>query len=88
MTMRQAIQEARILGHKRLVCEADSLQLVKALSGGEVPLEIYGIVADIFDSFVYFDVIAFGWIPRDLNADADALAKQGLVEGEALMAIT
>ena len=88
VAMRQAIQEARILGHKRLVCEADSLQLVKALSGGEVPLEIYGIVADIFDSFVYFDVIAFGWIPRDLNADADALAKQGLVEGEALMAIT
>ncbi|KAF3574575.1 hypothetical protein F2Q69_00060394 [Brassica cretica] len=35
VAMRQAIQEARILGHKRLVCEADSLQLVKALSGGE-----------------------------------------------------
>lgn len=88
MAMRLAVQESKVLGHKRLVCESDSLQLTKALNGGEAPLEIYGIIADILDSSFNFDVFVFVWIPREKNSDADALAKQGLVVCEALMTST
>ncbi|XP_009137045.1 uncharacterized protein LOC103861088 [Brassica rapa] len=88
MAMRQAVKESWILGHKRLRCEADSDQLIKAFNGNEVPLEIYGIVADILDYSFRFEVIAFVWIPREKNSIADGLAKQGLVMVEALMANT
>ncbi|KAG5377087.1 hypothetical protein IGI04_041683, partial [Brassica rapa subsp. trilocularis] len=35
MAMRQAVKESWILGHKRMRCEADSDQLIKALNGNE-----------------------------------------------------
>lgn len=88
MAMRQAVKESWILGCKRLRCESDSAQLVKALNGSEVPLEIYGIVADILDSSVLFELISFVWIPRERNSVADELAKQSLVVVESLMANT
>lgn len=86
--MRQAINESHILGLKRLVCESDSSQLIKALKGGDVPLELYGITGDIFDLSFKFEVVHFHWISRDENSYADSLAKQGLVMCEALMANT
>ena len=88
MAMRQAVKESWILGHKRMRCEADSDQLIKALNGNEVPLEIYGIVADILDYSFRFEAIEFVWISREKNSVADGLAKQGLVMVESLMANT
>lgn len=88
MAMRQAIKENSILGLKRLVCESDSAQLINAINSEEVPLELYDIVADIFDLSFVFEVISFQWISRVKNTDADSLAKQGCVMCEALMANT
>ncbi|CAF1716003.1 unnamed protein product [Brassica napus] len=59
MAMRQAVKESWILSHKRLRCEADSAQLIKAINGNEVPLEIYGIVADILDYSFSFEAYSF-----------------------------
>lgn len=87
MAMRHAVKESSILGCSRMVCESDSSQLIKALNGSDVPMEIYGIVADILDLSSLFEVIVFAWIPRVKNSVADALSKQGLVVGEALMPI-
>lgn len=88
MAMREALSECRRSRIRRLVCESDSTQLVKALSGKEVPLELYGIVADIVELCCHFECISFRWISREKNSEADALAKQSLVDGEAFMAIT
>lgn len=88
LAMRQALNEAYILGVKRLVVESDSSQLIKALNGDAVPLELYGIAADILNLALKFDFIFFCWIPRDDNSVADSLAKQGLVLCDILMAIT
>lgn len=86
MAMREALSECRRSRIIRLVCESDSTQLVKA--GKEVPLELYGIVADIVEHGCHFERISFRWISREKNSEADALAKQSLVDGEVLMAIT
>ncbi|XP_056866816.1 uncharacterized protein LOC130512645 [Raphanus sativus] len=77
MAMRHAVRESSILGCRRMVCESDSTQLIKALNGSDAPLEIYGIVADILDLSSLFEVIVFVWIPREKNSTADGLAKTG-----------
>lgn len=88
MAMRKAISESKTLGLKKMVCESDSSQLIRALKGVEVPLELYGIISDIVDLSFHFEFISFNWIPRDKNFAADLLAKQGLVDGEVFMTIT
>ena len=78
LAMREAIKKSKELGIRRLRCESDSSQLIKALSSSFEPLEIYGIISDIRIEASSFDVISFCWIPRERNVDGDSLAKAAL----------
>lgn len=86
--MREALERCKDLGLKRLRCESDSSQLIKALTSKEIPPELYGIFSDVCNLSIYFDEISFVWISREKNNIADKLAKQCLVEEEAFMAST
>ncbi|CAN6874689.1 unnamed protein product [Brassica oleracea] len=44
LAMREAIRKSKELGIRRLKCESDSSQLIKALNSSTEPLEIYGII--------------------------------------------
>ncbi|KAG2262731.1 hypothetical protein Bca52824_069810 [Brassica carinata] len=76
--MREAISLCIEKGHRHVHFETDSTTLVKALTTGPPATEIYGIVADISCLSAAFASISFSWIPRTMNRDADALAKQAL----------
>lgn len=88
LAMREALKKCKALGIKRLRCESDSAQLIKAINSNTPKPEIYGIVSDILELSSFFDVICFSWISRERNSIADELAKLGLLEVEAFMAIT
>lgn len=88
LAMREALKKCKLMGVKRLRCESDSAQLIKAINSNAPKPEIYGIVSDILELSCFFDVIVFSWIPRGKNSIADELAKLGLLEVEALNAVT
>ncbi|KAL0670624.1 hypothetical protein Bca4012_033328 [Brassica carinata] len=88
LAMRAALTKCKEKGVKRVICESDSSQLIKAINSGSWKPEIYGIVADICELASSFDVINFFWIPTERNTIADSLAKQCLLEVEAFMAVT
>ena len=58
--------------------ESDSAQLIKFINGEEAPLELYGIVEDILSLSGAFEIVAFKWISRLKNMDADVIAKNAL----------
>ncbi|KAF3503860.1 hypothetical protein F2Q69_00045447 [Brassica cretica] len=59
LAMREAIRKSKELGIRRLKCESDSSQLIKALNSSTEPLEIYGTISDIRIDASSFDAIFF-----------------------------
>ena len=59
--------------------ESDSSQLIRAIREKSPPLELYGIVEDILILSQEFDCVAFDWISREKNCEADLLAKNALL---------
>ena len=88
LALREGLLKCRDLGIRKLRCESDSAQLVKATKAGNFHPELYGIMSDVFSLSSSFDVLSFSWISRDKNKAADELAKQCLREEEAFMAGT
>lgn len=86
--MLEAVIGCKERGVKKVVCESDSAQLIKAINAGESPPELYGILSDVYDISCYFDVIFFSWISRENNKATDSVAKLCLVEEEVIMART
>ncbi|XP_013615096.1 PREDICTED: uncharacterized protein LOC106321358 [Brassica oleracea var. oleracea] len=80
LAMREALARCKERGLKRLRCESDSAQLIKALTSGEAQPELYGIISDVCRFSSYFDEISFSWISREKNNVGQA--KQCLVEEE------
>ena len=52
--------------------------MIKAINMKEAPLELYGIVEDILSLSSDFESVAFRWISRLKNLDADIIAKNAL----------
>lgn len=88
LALREEIWKCKEQGIKRLRCESDSSQLIKALNSGDSHPELYGIIADVLNYSSFFEVISFSWVSRCSNKAADMLVKQCMVEGEAFMADT
>lgn len=88
LALRVALMRCSEMGIKKVRCESDSSQLIKALNSGETHLELYGILSDVFSLSLFFEEISFSWIPRVNNDAADKLAKQCLVVTHALKAGT
>ncbi|KAF2573969.1 hypothetical protein F2Q70_00000617 [Brassica cretica] len=86
--MREAIAKCREMEIQRLHCHSDSASLIKAITSGEAPPELYGIMSDITFFCRSLDEFSCSWISRVQNNAADKLAKMCLVEGEAFMADT
>ncbi|CAL9239615.1 unnamed protein product, partial [Arabidopsis halleri] len=57
---------------------SDSLNLVKAINSELPHKELHGILHDILSLSSTFAVCSFNFIPRDLNRQADFLAKEAL----------
>lgn len=88
LAMREAIAKCREMEIQRLHCHSDLASLIKAITSGEAPPELYGIMSDITFLCRSLDVFSCSWISRVQNNAADKLAKMCLVEGEAFMADT
>ncbi|XP_033134013.1 uncharacterized protein LOC117127539 [Brassica rapa] len=88
LALREALSGCRDLGLRRIRCESDCAQLIKALNSREAHPELYGILSDVFSISSSFEFISFTWIPRGLNKAADKLAKQCLVGEEVFMTDT
>ena len=78
MALREAVEACRNLGIREVQFESDSRQLINAITSDQPILEIYGIVEDILRLSLDFETVAFVWIPRLRNAEADMYAKQAL----------
>lgn len=78
LALRDAVLANRRLGVKEVQFEADSAQLIMAITSKMPPMEIYGIVEDITRLSVDFEFVVFVWIPRLRNVEADCIAKQAL----------
>ncbi|XP_018454163.1 uncharacterized protein LOC108825364 [Raphanus sativus] len=79
LAIREAITLCIKKGFLRVHVKSDSLQLVKAITSGSSFPEVYGVIADICNISLAFDCISFSWIRRENNKDADALARQALL---------
>ena len=64
---------------------ANSSQLIKAISSRKPPPEIYGVITGILCLSLQFIYVSFLWIPWDKNKNADCLAKQALASEAAVM---
>ena len=53
--------------------------MVQAIKSRKPTPEIYGLFADIISLATKFEAIQFKWIPRAKNREADAMAKQALL---------
>ncbi|KAL1225465.1 hypothetical protein V5N11_009116 [Cardamine amara subsp. amara] len=78
MAVFQALQRAKEMNITTLTLASDSQKLIKALNRDIHPMEIHGIQHDILDLSSTFISVIFVYIPRNLNRDADALAKTAL----------
>lgn len=88
LALRAALTECREMHVRDLRCEAYSSQLIRAVTSNSKSKEIYGIVADIKSLALSFVVISFCWIPRQMNSEADLLAKQSLSANQVNRVIT
>lgn len=79
LAVREGLSTCIDKGFRRVHCKSDSLQLIKAINSGSPSPEIYGVVSDIISLSLAFDCISFTWIQRGNNKEADALAKQALL---------
>ncbi|KAF3553949.1 hypothetical protein F2Q69_00015637 [Brassica cretica] len=78
LALRDAVAACQAQGRKAVRFESDSAQLIKFINGEEAPLELYGIVEDILSLSSAFEIVAFKWISRLKNMDADVIAKNAL----------
>ncbi|KAL1208841.1 hypothetical protein V5N11_010519 [Cardamine amara subsp. amara] len=78
MAVFQALQRAKEMNITTLTLASDSQKLIKALNQDIHLMEIHGIQHDILDLSSTFISVIFVYIPRNLNRDADALAKAAL----------
>ena len=79
LALREALATCIDKGIRRVHFKSDSLQLIKAINSSSSYPEVYGVVADILSLSLAFECIYFSWIQRGNNKEADALAKQALL---------
>ena len=87
LALRAALHKCKDMELRRICCESDSSLLIKALQTNVMSMEIYGIVADINELILAFDSVAFRWISREKNREADMLAKNCLADEQVLYAL-
>lgn len=85
LALREAVTMCGSLNRQRIHFESDSRQLIQAITGGIIPPEIYGLVADILNLCSSFDAVYFSWIPRGKNFISDSVAKSALLSAIAVM---
>jgi len=78
MTVFLAIQQAIVLGYKKISLASDSQQLIKALNLESQSKELYGILHDILSLSSVFEFIKFFFVSRDINRRAYEVAKSAL----------
>uniref|UniRef100_A0A0D3D084 RNase H type-1 domain-containing protein n=1 Tax=Brassica oleracea var. oleracea TaxID=109376 RepID=A0A0D3D084_BRAOL len=86
LALREGMTSCRDMGLRKVRCESDSAQLIKAINSGTFHPELYGIISDICSLSCSFDEISFSWISREKNKAADKLAKLCQVGEDAIMA--
>ena len=79
LALKEAVTTCRLQEIKEVRFESDSAQLISAINKRDSPLELYGVVEDILILASEFDRVAFEWIPRERNSEADRLAKNALL---------
>uniref|UniRef100_A0A0D3DZ98 RNase H type-1 domain-containing protein n=1 Tax=Brassica oleracea var. oleracea TaxID=109376 RepID=A0A0D3DZ98_BRAOL len=79
LALREAIITCQNLQIKTVLFESDASQLVKSITDGHCPTELYGVVSDILFYASAFEFVNFSWIPRERNVIADRLAKDALL---------
>ncbi|KAF3526316.1 14.7 kDa ribonuclease H-like protein [Brassica napus] len=79
LALKEAVATCRHQDIKEVQFESDSTQLIKSINKKSPTLEMYGIVEDIHILASAFDRVAFEWIPRKRNSEADMLAKNVLL---------
>ncbi|XP_018436150.1 uncharacterized protein LOC108808519 [Raphanus sativus] len=85
LALREAMADCVNRGTPNLHCQSDSLLLVNALKSGSLIAELHGIIADIISLSSAFDFFSISWIRRSNNKEADALAKQSLLNASVVI---
>ena len=75
LALREAVRTCATLGVKAATFQSDSSQLIKAVTGGVMIIELYSVVADIHSFVSVFDSVSFSWIPRERNVIARCFSK-------------
>ncbi|XP_013589640.1 PREDICTED: uncharacterized protein LOC106298091 [Brassica oleracea var. oleracea] len=86
LALREAMTDYVARDTRRLHCNTDSLILFNALKSGTPIAELYGILADIISLSSAFEHFSISWIRRTYNKEADALAKQALLNASVVPA--
>ncbi|XP_056862240.1 uncharacterized protein LOC130509939 [Raphanus sativus] len=78
LAVRSALLNALELGISRICINTDCQALVAIISSDHHPADLHGIIRDIEHLSSSFDCISFAFIFRNLNYEADSLAKTAL----------
>ncbi|KAF3526373.1 hypothetical protein F2Q69_00050752 [Brassica cretica] len=82
LAIRHAFIHAMDLNITHIWLRSDSQVLIRALSSGRRPIDLHGVLSDIFSiSSSCFVSCRFSFISRDLNGPADSYAKACLFSG-------
>ncbi|CAF2047828.1 unnamed protein product [Brassica napus] len=85
LALREVMLRCQDLELLNLRFESDSSLLVNCLNQVVSIAEMHSIVADIIELSRRFASVAFVWIPRERNVEADMLAKRALNVAESLL---
>ncbi|XP_018463890.1 uncharacterized protein LOC108835083 [Raphanus sativus] len=78
LAVRSALLNALELGISRICIKTDCQALVAIITSNHHPADLHGIIRDIEHLSSSFDCISFAFISRNLNCEADSLAKTAL----------
>ncbi|KAL0644545.1 hypothetical protein Bca4012_042835 [Brassica carinata] len=75
LAIREALSHAQHLGITKIWIRSDSLSLIRAINSVNKPVNLYGILSNIESLSSSFVFCCFSFVSRDLNGQADNLAK-------------
>ncbi|ESQ50376.1 hypothetical protein EUTSA_v10002326mg [Eutrema salsugineum] len=78
IAIKMALADAIDLEIRKLCVASDSKSLIQTITTKTLCPKIYGVLLDIFNLISFFSEIRFMYVPREANAQADALAKRAL----------
>lgn len=75
LAIREALLHASNTRLNRFKVISDSQVLINLINKKATNIEIYGIIQDIESLALDLEILSFGFVKRDLNAEADAFSQ-------------